>query len=566
MVHNISISCILVCLSLYLDAQPLPQFSPPVKHKIALSGSFGELRTGHFHAGIDIKSKHGISGDSIISIDAGYVSRIKVEPGGYGYSLYINHPNGYTSVYAHLKQYEESIQEYVYQIQSEEKCFTIDHRPPHETFPLAQGQFIGVMGNTGRSFGAHLHFEIRQTADDKLINPLLFGIKPDDKKFPEIQTLVAYEYDTLHRIVGETEYDIIKYNRGTYQVRDTVRLNDQYNSELSIRMHDGMNGSYNKNGIYKLKLLVNEQLVQEFCFDSMDFNDSDGVDYFLDKKIKSDKKRNQYIIPISNENYPFSFSKQDSIYAHKEVKSILILASDFEGNTSTLKLNVSHNNVQQDQKPILTNYISNLENPTLIQLENFDLIFPKKSFFSRQAFFVKEINQSPKEGKEIKSLILGPSYVKLNKDIFVRFRALETQLSEKYCFVHVTDKGEFELLDNCKRNATCSTTINSFKNVMLIKDTIPPTITPLFLNKTLRPNSTISFKIKDNIKPKSKAHLLNYTAFLNGEWILFKYDLKSDIITHQIKDSINNGKYFLELQLTDNQQNTNCYYTEISIK
>ena len=104
--------------------QSEPNFSPPVKHRIVLSGSFGELRTGHFHSGLDIKSSRGVQGDSIFSIYDGYISRIKVEPGGYGNSLYVKHTNGYTSVYAHLKSFADSISNYTKANQIETSCFT----------------------------------------------------------------------------------------------------------------------------------------------------------------------------------------------------------------------------------------------------------------------------------------------------------------------------------------------------------------------------------------------------------------------------------------------------------
>lgn len=564
MAYNLLLPIIL-CLSFHLGAQSYPQFESPVKHRIALSGSFGELRTGHFHAGIDIKSKFGMAGDSIFSIEAGYVSRIKVEPGGYGYSLYINHPSGFTSVYAHLKEYEPSIQEYIFQIQSEENCFTIDHTPPVEAFPLAKGHYIGQMGNTGKSFGAHLHFEIRRTSTDKLINPILFGIKPSDNKSPVIRSLSVYELDSLHNIVKEMTYDVYRTNSNEFHLRDTVKIKEEHSIDIAVEIFDRMNGSINKNGIYNLKLIVDQSLIQDYCFDTMDFNDSNGIDYFLDKKLKASDNRNYYNLSIHSKSYPFSFAKLDSLHDDEPLKSIKIQASDYENNISTLHINLSKEISRPSLKTNLSNYIVNKQTPTIIQLQNFDIVFTNNSFYSKQSIYAKEIKPNVLENRvDNHMLILGPSHVKVHNPLTINYKS-SFPLNEKFCLVNLTKKGEFELLDNCARDSICTTAVSSLKNVKLIKDTIPPQIIPLFTKSNFKKNTTISFKIIDNIIPKSKKHLLKYRATLNGQWILFNYDLKSNIISHKVVDSTKKGNYFLELQLTDNQDNTSCYYKHITI-
>lgn len=552
--------------SILMVSQSYPVFESPVKHKIALSGSFGELRTGHFHAGLDIKSKYGIAGDSIFSIGAGYISRIKVEPGGYGYSLYINHPNGFTSVYAHLKEYEESIKEYVYQVQSEEMCFTIDHTPPQEAFPLASRQFIGIMGNTGKSYGAHLHFEIRKTATDKLINPLLFGIKPKDSKSPVIQTLTVLEYDSLEHITHETDYKIKQIDKNTFALTDTLIIKDRNRTELSLKMYDSMNGSINKNGIYNLKLMFADKPIYELRFDSMDFNDSKGIDYLLDKKTKSDKNRTHYLLPTHPISFPFSFSLKDSTHnqQHDELTSIEV--SDLEGNTSTLELNFKTTTVEKLKRTSVHNYIIDAYDPNLIQLENYKLFFPSNSFYATQAIFVKELKSQKTNGAYFDLLVINPSYIKLHKNISIHYERKNQVFNEKYCFAHMADSGELNLIQNCTIDSICSATISSLENIIFLKDTIPPKIEPLYSNQKLYKNSTISFKITDNIVPKSKKHLIQYKATLNGKWILFNYDLKTNIISYKLKDSIKSGHHYLELQLTDNQQNTTCYSTDLHIK
>jgi len=137
-------------------------FRSPVSQTIISSGSFGEPRSAHFHAGLDIKPRIGEGRDSIFAIEDGYISRIKISPDGYGNTVYIDHPCGYTSVYAHLHSFSTPLREYSDRVRVATKKSNIDQYPPKSSIPIKKGEFIGFMGNSGGSFGAHLHFEVRK--------------------------------------------------------------------------------------------------------------------------------------------------------------------------------------------------------------------------------------------------------------------------------------------------------------------------------------------------------------------------------------------------------------------
>ncbi|NBR83208.1 MAG: M23 family metallopeptidase [Flavobacteriia bacterium] len=144
---------------------PWPMDIPPL-----LSGTFGELRSGHFHAGVDIKTQ-GKEGQAVRSIWQGHVSRIKVSPYGYGHALYIDHPNGKTTVYAHLQRFEEDIQAYVRSLQYKKRSFAIDVHVPKGKLPIDSAAIIGRSGNSGSSGGPHLHFELRDSKSQHTLNP-----------------------------------------------------------------------------------------------------------------------------------------------------------------------------------------------------------------------------------------------------------------------------------------------------------------------------------------------------------------------------------------------------------
>ena len=161
-------------LMLYSIGQDGSNFHPPVKIPIYLSGNFGELRSDHFHSGIDIKTQ-GTTGHHVFSVAAGYVSRIKVQANGYGKSIYITHPNGYTSVYGHLNNYREDIAAYVNEMQYKQRSHMVDLYLNRLTFSMEKGEFIAYSGNTGGSSGPHLHFELRSTANQHPVNALQFN-------------------------------------------------------------------------------------------------------------------------------------------------------------------------------------------------------------------------------------------------------------------------------------------------------------------------------------------------------------------------------------------------------
>ena len=144
-----------------LLSQTKEEWVPPVDFPIKLSGTFGEFRNNHFHAGLDIKTK-GREGVEIKSFNSGWVKRIRVSLNGYGKALYIGHLDGLTSVYGHLKKFSPKIESYLKKKQYEKESYVIQLFPKVNELKIEKGEVIGYSGNTGGSYGPHLHFEIRE--------------------------------------------------------------------------------------------------------------------------------------------------------------------------------------------------------------------------------------------------------------------------------------------------------------------------------------------------------------------------------------------------------------------
>ena len=219
---------LLILLYINTNGQNDIEFAKPVDFPITLSGSFAELRSNHFHAGIDIKT-YGQIGKKVFAIEDGFIARIKVAGGGYGHALYIQHPNGYTSVYAHLEGFNQEISAFVKEEQYIKQSFEVNLFPDREKFKVKKGQLIAFTGNTGGSNGPHLHFEIRKTKNQHPVNPLFFDFGVKDNTNPRINSIAIYPLDNQALVNGKNQKLIlpaqkVDNERYTIEFSDSLRL------------------------------------------------------------------------------------------------------------------------------------------------------------------------------------------------------------------------------------------------------------------------------------------------------------------------------------------------------
>ena len=234
---------------------PKDYFSDPLKVPLVLSGTFGELRSNHFHSGLDLKTQ-GKEGLDIHSSAAGYVSRIKISHYGYGKVLYIKHSNGYTTVYAHLQKFSPKIEAYVKAKQYAKESYTIELYPNNEELKVDKDEVVAISGNTGGSSGPHLHYEIRDP-QSRPMNPMLFGMEIEDTKKPIVNTVWLYPLNQEAHINGESA----PYKLKTTLLEDgTLKTNPVFacgEIGVGVSTYDQQNGAKNKNGIYKINSSVN---------------------------------------------------------------------------------------------------------------------------------------------------------------------------------------------------------------------------------------------------------------------------------------------------------------------
>ena len=273
-------------------------FRQPIGGTLLVSGNFCEFRTNHFHAGLDFRT--GTIGKPVYAPADGYISRINVSGGGYGNALYITHYNGYKTVYGHLNRFSPEIQKWFYEKQQSTCEFRLDLELDSNIFPVKKGQIVAYTGNTGRSGGPHLHFEIRNLNDEPL-NPQLFGFRIKDTKPPEIKRIAIYPADDFAYIDNSHNSVVIPVEYGKINRTPVVHGNIYF----GIEAFDYLNDVSSRNAIYSTQLYVDNKLIYYSRFDSISYEHTRDINSMVDykrRKIKGYRIQRCYVEP-NNESF-----------------------------------------------------------------------------------------------------------------------------------------------------------------------------------------------------------------------------------------------------------------------
>lgn len=407
----ITLLCLLIA-SFIIQAQntyPKDYYIFPIKpgQQNYLSAKMGELRTNHFHGGMDVKTE-GREGLKVHAAAKGYVYRIKVSSYGYGKVLYMMHPNGQRSVYAHLQRFNQEMEDYVLEQQYKKQDFFIELFPDPKKFQFDKGDVIAFSGNSGSSGGPHLHFEIRNTNDEPL-KTLRFGFKEIvDRVAPVVEKLALRTKDSNARINGQfgrVELPLVK-TKYSYQTQYDVRAYGRIGIDLYA--FDKADGVHNKYGIYDLTVEVNKQVIHKHLIDRFSFFESRAIQAFTDyAHKKTERETFQHCYIEDGNDLPFFSlkSKSRGIFFVEDGKTYQVKLSlaDVFGNTTTVHLKIIGD---KNSKPV-KKYVATPKN---YHVDENTLTFYQESKKVDQParFFTKNLDYD-----------LAPAYRVANKNVYL---------------------------------------------------------------------------------------------------------------------------------------------------
>jgi Peptidase family M23 len=558
----ISLSAIVILLLAFTstDRKDYPQnyFQSPVGYPIFLSGTFGELRPNHLHSGIDIKSHNGKVGQPIFSIADGYVSRIKTQSGSYGNVLYVTHPNGYTSVYAHLHNFTEKIEDYVRDMQYKKKTFEVDLLPEASRFTFKKGQQLGTLGNSGRSNGPHLHFEIRDTGTEKPINPLLFGFEAKDTQPPKIHELKAYLLnDKRETLETQTLKSVAK--GADYRLQKDTLLLAAWRVGFGLKTYDHMNGVNNWNGVYSVKMFQDEKLVYDFEMETFDFAETRYINAHLDyeEQVAKNSYFNRcYLLP-GNELSIYQKKVEDGVIklSQQKASKITFLVKDIEGNSTQLEFWVKRTEVKEP-KSIAYNYLLPYNEENIIQNNGLYLYFPKRCLYEN--LYLNYSSSADKSANMYSSVHHVHSYttpVHRYFDVGITPIGLPDSLRSKAFVAYCDNKNKITSCGGEWKGGRLLAKVRDLGDYAIMTDTQPPTVRAVDFKSNMQGFNKMSFKVTDNYETANNVNYFDYEATIDGRWILMEYDAKNDLLTHRFDERTGKGEHVLRLVVRDSRGN-----------
>lgn len=540
------------------DNYPQDYFRSPLDIPLLTSGTFGELRTNHFHSGIDLRTQRKV-GLPVYAAADGYVSRIKISTYGYGKAIYITHPNGYTTVYGHLLKATPAIEEYSKKQHYKEKSFEIDVYPVVNELLVKKGDTIAFSGNTGGSFGPHLHYEFRDTQSEKVINPFYFGLANEflDTRPPVIESLLVYPMDE-NSIVNASQQpvlaNLVLQKDGSF-LASSIKAYGTI--AFAVQTHDLSNNNYGKNGVFGIQTYLNGNANFAIKFDTFSFDETRHVNNYIDYErfVKTKQKFQKLFIETPYELSLLSKNQSNGLiniqpnsnYTYK------IEVTDFHQNKTVIHVPIQFSYAKPKIIPVdkKTKYFVKYKNEHQYVKDSVSVFIPEDTFYKDTHIDFEVTNAVVKIGNPTLAIkknvsISIPSAVVSEKERNQYFIA--SKEGEKLSYNKTYGKGNNFVI--------YTRSLGEFK---LVKDSIAPIIKPLNFSegKWLSTIPALEVAISDDF-----SGIQSFDGFLNNQWILFEYDFKTNKLTHDFADNIViEGRNELKVIVVDNVGNSTIFET-----
>lgn len=537
---------------------PKNYFQIPLKIPIELAGNFGEVRPNHFHSGMDIKTQ-GKENLPVYAAADGYISRIKLEKGGFGHALYITHPNGFTTLYAHLNDFAPKIQKYLTEQQYKNKSWMVDLLPDPSAFPIKKGEQIAWSGNTGGSTAPHLHFEIRNTADQSPLNPQLFGFKINDNIAPKVTKIAIYDltkgvYEQTPRIFEVRE------KGGIYKPvnGDTIKVPTEQTG-VAVAVNDYMNGSDNTLAFYTAKLYLVDAMTITVRLNNINYDYSRFVNAYQDYKTKKltgttfqclfqqDGNSLDSIYEYSTDYRRYTQRGRLEEVAH-QVKEARIELKDVNGNVSNISFYLQYEPEPQPAKPACEHIFQILKTNSYSN-ENVAVIMKPNSIYENICF---ESSSKPDPNSLSDRYMIGQSYIPVQNyfDLYINpHQPVSNDLLDKVALVYTDGKDESGQRAY-PSDGWFKALVRNLGEYRLVLDTKAPTITSENKADIFATGQYIRFNVKEDI-----TSVQSFSATVDSKWLCFEQ--KGNTFEYKVDEHCPAGKHVLVVTAQDENGNTN---------
>lgn len=529
--------------------QPL-DITPP-----ALAGSFGEIRGNHFHSGIDFRTNQR-EGYPVYAVADGYISRLRVQNSGFGQALYINHPNGFTTVYGHLQRFSPKIATVVKNLEYEKKSFEIDEFPDATLVPVHKGEIIAWSGNRGSSGGPHLHFEIRDTKTEETINPQFFGIIIPDNIPPVIHGLYVYRLNgkTFNEFTPKQAIGIAGAS-GQYKTTAPISLTGEVGFGIVVTdRHNGLSGT---NGVYSIQLELDGKKIYTSALERFAFEDSKAINSHIDYPTYINTKRSiqkSFVDPGNPLKIYSGLVNSGKINFNDGASHQLrYIITDSKGNSSVLPFTVNAGTAAITAPTVPPGIIYPYSKVNEFNNEEIKVVFPMGTLYNDLNFSYKKL---PKPAGNAWSAIhqIHNRYTPLHIgfDLWIKADNLPENLRSKALIVNTdgsSQGGSFE-------SGFVKATPKNFGSFYIATDTVAPRIVPVNIGegRNMAGLSKIIFKISDNL-----SGIKSFNGYIDGKWVLMEFDAKTATLWHSFDERTSSGKHNLELVVIDMKENTRHY-------
>jgi len=551
----------------FLSVQGMSQkgyFGTPLDTGVLrLSGIYGELRPNHFHAGYDFKTGEK-EGMKVLAAADGYVSRINISGGGYGKALYLTHPNGTTTVYAHLQRFSGKIATFVHDKQYEKESFTLEVFPETDQLKVKKGDVIGLSGNTGSSGGPHLHFEIRDNRSSNPVHPYFHGFQMPDQIPPDLNGFRIYPADYKTMINGKMRFFqaplIRKENSYSLKNNDTVYIAGKF--FLGFDATDKMDDTPNIFGLYKAEVFLDNRLFFSFIIDSIGFDETRFINSFVDyaSVVKSKDWYQVTRLQPNNRLSIYNNVTDDGIIDFRDdlLHAIRLKIYDVSGNQSVLNFMVKS---QPPNLADLSNFPSEGWSENLFRYDmdnefrsdNVEVWIPENALYDTIHFSYSSSDEVRNAYSRLHKIHYETVPLHQRATLRIKPENLPEKFKKAACMARKKMNGEKVYAGGKWAGEFLEAAISSFGDYFIAVDTIKPSIRAVNLpaSKKISGLKQLRFRISDDF-----SGIATYRATLNGRWILMEYEPKSNLLFYDVGNEVQSGKNNLIIEVKDNCGNT----------